>query len=157
MMPTTTDPKIRARRRLTTAVTAVVAACLVWAVGTAVLGHSLTVPQTGGRDPMAVTLPMVLFVSAAASLLGWGLLAVLERRSMRGTRIWVGIAAAVVVVSLAPLLAPDIATGTRIVLALLHLVVGAVLIPGMQHTSAAAAARSQTAGPNTPVTVSHAR
>ena len=51
------------------------------------------------------------------------------------------IAVAVVALSLLPLLAPEIAAGTRVVLALLHLIVGVVLIPGMNHTSPAAAAR----------------
>ncbi|MDQ3326716.1 MAG: DUF6069 family protein [Actinomycetota bacterium] len=141
MMPVTTDPKTRAKRRLTTVITAIVAACLVWAGGTAVLDHALSVPQTGDRPPLEVSLPMVVFVSALASLLGWGLLALLERRSPRGTKIWVWIAVAVVAISLLPLLAPGIAAGTRVVLALLHLIVAVVLIPGMNHTSPAAAAR----------------
>lgn len=142
MMPTTTDRKTRVRRRVTTVITAVAGAGLVWAAGTALLSHDLVVPQSGGRSPLTVTLPMVVFVSALAALLGWGTLAVLERATRRGTRIWVGLAVAVLLVSFAPLAAPGLATGTRIVLGLLHLVVGATLIPGMNHTSAAAAARA---------------
>ena len=149
MMPTTTDRKTRVRRRLTTVITAVAGAGVVWTVGTALLSHDLVVPQSGGREPLTVTLPMVLFVSALAALLGWGTLAVLERANRRGTQIWVGLAAAVLLVSFAPLAAPDLATGTRIVLGLLHLVVGATLIPGMNHTSAAAAAAARAPGPAT--------
>lgn len=150
MMPATTDRKTRVRRRLTTVITAVAGAGLVWAVGTALLSHELAVPQTGGRPPLTVTLPMVLFVSALAALLGWGTLAVLERATRRGTRIWVGLAVAVLLVSLAPLAAPGLALATRIVLGLLHLVVGAILIPGLRHTSAAAGTRMQSAATGTP-------
>ena len=157
MMPTTTDRKTRVRRRLTTVITAVAGAGVVWTVGTALLSHDLVVPLTGGREPLTVTLPMVLFVSALAALLGWGTLAVLERTTRRGTQIWVGLAAAVLLVSLAPLAAPDLAPGTRVVLGLLHLAVGVILIPGLQHTSAAAAARMQSADPGRPVQVGAGR
>ncbi len=151
MMSATTDRKTRIRRRLGTVITAIIGGCVVWTVGIALLSHDLVVPQTGGREPLTVTLPMVLFVTALAALLGWGTLAVLERANRRGTQIWVGLAAAVLLVSLAPLAAPDLAPGTRVVLGLLHLAVGVILIPGLQHTSAAAAARRQSADPGRPV------
>jgi hypothetical protein len=150
MMSATTDRKTRIRRRLATVVTTVIGACIVWTVGIALLSHDLVVPQTGGREPLTVTLPMVLFVSALAALLGWGTLAVLERAARRGTQIWVGLAAAVLLVSLVPLAAPDLTPGTRVVLGLLHLAVGVILIPGLQHTSAAVAARMQSADPGRP-------
>lgn len=70
MISAATDSKTRLKNRLITIVSTVVATAVVYGVGKLVVGQPLEVPQTGGRPPLAVTLPMVLFISSAACLLG---------------------------------------------------------------------------------------
>lgn len=135
MMSIDTNPKVINRRRLITVITATVLSAVLWALGVLVLGHALTVPGGNGRPSFDIGLPMVLLFSTVAGLLGWGLAALLEKATPKGTKIWVAIAVVSLLVSFGPLAFPGMATGTRIVLGLLHLVVGVVLISGIKHTS----------------------
>lgn len=120
----------RRRARAIAVLAAVLAPAGIWLLAVPLLGYELRAPQLGG-PPAEVNLPLVVVGALAPSLLGWGLLAVLERRTRRARTIWTVIALAVLVVSFTPLLGPEIATSTRIVLALMHLAVAAVLIPGL--------------------------
>lgn len=133
-MPVPTESRTRVKNRAVTVASTISAAAVVYLIGRALAG-ALTVPQTGGRPDMEVTLPMVLFVSSVAGLLGWGSAALLERVTTRGTRIWSGIAVVVLLASFIPLAMPGIGAGSRVVLSLLHLVVGLMLIRGINHTS----------------------
>ncbi|MEU0548710.1 DUF6069 family protein [Micromonospora sp. NPDC005979] len=118
------------RSRSITLVVAVLAAVAVWSIAT-VAGTRLTVDQ--GAGPQDVTVLAVIVTSALAALLGWGLLAVLERLSARATMIWTGIAVVVLVLSLVPASLVDASAGTRVALVLMHLVVGAVVILGLRQ------------------------
>lgn len=91
---------------------------------------------SGGR-PMVVSLPLVLTTAFAVSLAGWGALALLERLTARAGRIWTAIAVAVLLISLVPLPAVETESATRVVLALMHVAVGAVLIPALRATTIA--------------------
>lgn len=91
---------------------------------------------SGGR-PMVVSLPLVLTTALAVSLAGWGALALLERLTARAARIWTAIAVAVLLISLVPLPAVETGSATRVVLALMHVAVGAVLIPALRATTTA--------------------
>lgn len=125
----------RIARRLMAVVAAVVAALVVWAVARLGLGLDVREPQWSGtaRDVAAVN---IVVLSAVASAAGWALLAVLERFSARAGRWWARIAAVVAVASLVgPLTVPGITASSRVVLGLLHLVVGAVLIPLLYRSS----------------------
>ena len=70
-----------------------------------------------------------------AGLLGWLLLAGLDRRTPRPRAVWAGAALVVLAVSLALPLAAATTTSAASGLIVLHLVVGAVVIPGMAHTA----------------------
>jgi hypothetical protein len=72
----------------------------------------------------------------AASLLGWLLLALLERRSRHARLLWTTTALAALAASLA--LPLTVATTTSAVagLIVMHLAVGAAVIPAMAHTAA---------------------
>ena len=129
-----TETRAAGRVRWRAAVTAVatVAAALVWVVAVPVLGHDLLVPGRGDRDPMEITLPLVVGTALVASLAGWGLLEVLERVTRRAAAVWRAVAALALLVSFAPpLLTEGIDTGTRVTLAMMHVVVAAVLIPAL--------------------------
>ncbi|MFJ3509130.1 DUF6069 family protein [Streptomyces luteogriseus] len=78
----------------------------------------------------------VTVVALVTSLSGWGLPAALERFGVRRARaVWTGTAGAVPAVSFLPVLGDGMDGGTRISLALLHLAVAAVLIPGLRGRS----------------------
>lgn len=128
--PRAVDGASRVRSRSITLVVAVLAAVAVWSIAT-VAGTRLTVDQ--GAGPQDVTVLAVIVTSALAALLGWGLLAVLERLSARATMIWTGIAVVVLVLSLVPASLVDASAGTRVALVLMHLVVGAVVILGLRQ------------------------
>jgi hypothetical protein len=107
------------------AVTAAGAAALVWCVVTRVAAVDLAVhSRTGVQE---VTVVSVVVTALVVALAGAGLLRVLERRSRRGPAIWTGVAVAVLAVSLlGPLGAVSLSAG--LCLALMHVVVGAVVI-----------------------------
>ena len=114
-------------RALAVAVT-VAAAALVWLVGEPLLGNDLVVEQPG-QAPLDLGLAAFVIITLGASLAGWAVLALLEKVTRYGRRIWTGLAVAVVVVSFLPLLSAQMSTGSAVVLAIVHLVVGAVLVP----------------------------
>lgn len=104
---------------------------LIWLLAEQAFGINLRVPEgPGSSETSELTLLTVIIFVAVLSLVGWGLLAVLERFTGRARTVWTAIASAVVVLSLsAPLFAEGLTAGNRIVLVCLHLAVGAVLIP----------------------------
>lgn len=119
-----------ARRRAALAVAgATVAAAVPWAVAR-LAGTDLEV-TTAGRT-MDVGPAMVLGAALAMSLAGWGLLTWLLRRRGDGVRVWTGVALTVLLLSLSGPLLAEADAGVRVWLALMHVAVGAVLIPGLR-------------------------
>ncbi|MFD5911193.1 DUF6069 family protein [Streptomyces massasporeus] len=119
----------RGRRLGVTALT-VLAPVVVWLVAEPVLGHRLRIAD--GEQRLDIGAVHVAVVALFASLAGWALLAALERFGVRRARaIWTGVAVAVLAVSFLPLLGDGMDGGTRTSLALMHLAVAAVLIPGL--------------------------
>ncbi|WP_424533326.1 DUF6069 family protein [Sphaerisporangium viridialbum] len=120
-----------ARRPLTVA-GATVAALAVWALADPVAGIDLAVRAGGAVQSVGPA--SVAMASLVAGLAAWALLASLERLTSRPGLIWTIIAFAVLVLSL---LGPLGAVGTASTLALagMHLVVAAVLIPGLGRSA----------------------
>ncbi len=129
----------RHRTRATAVAAAILAPTAIWLAAVQLLGVDLQVAQPSGRPPAQITLPLVLVTALAASLAGWGLLALLERLTRRARTIWTVTAVVALVASFAPLLAPGTPTTSRVVLGLMHLAVAAILIPAL--------ARGAPAGP----------
>ncbi|MFF7376808.1 DUF6069 family protein [Streptomyces massasporeus] len=124
----------RRRRPGVTALT-VLAPVVVWLVADPVLGHRLRI--TDGEQTLDIGAAPVAVAALFASLAGWGLLAALERFGARRARaVWTGTAGAVLAVSFLPFLGDGMDAGTRTALALMHLAVAAVLIPGLRGRSA---------------------
>ncbi|MFE4578237.1 DUF6069 family protein [Streptomyces chartreusis] len=118
------------RRRVGVTTLAVVAPVLVWLITDPLLGHRLRIAD--GDKTLDIGAVPVAVVALLASLCGWGLLAALERFGARRARaIWTGVAGAVLAVSLVPFIGDGMDSGTRTSLALMHLTVAAVLIPGL--------------------------
>ncbi|HEV2088874.1 MAG TPA: DUF6069 family protein [Cryptosporangiaceae bacterium] len=119
----------RVARRVLVVVAAVVAAVVVWTVAVPVLGTDVTVPQgPGSGERTDLALAPVVATALVAGLLGWALLAMLERFTRRAHAVWTGIALTVLVFSMPWM--PGFTGTERIVLVLLHLAVAAVLVPG---------------------------
>jgi Family of unknown function (DUF6069) len=114
---------------------AVMAAVAVWVVAVPMLGLHLMV-QFGPGSPESVGVDFVVGASLIASLLGWGLLAMLERRTPRARTIWTVVAIAVLLVSLSLPLSTGTTASTRAALAMMHVAVAAVLIPALRGSSA---------------------
>ncbi|MEU8200719.1 DUF6069 family protein [Streptosporangium sp. NPDC049046] len=107
---------------------AVLATALLWAVAQ-ILGIDLRVDPRNGQPPGVISLPFAATLTLALSLLGWGTRALLNRLTRRASVIWAVIAVLVLLVSFLPLFAVEATGGTKAILALMHLAVGAVLIP----------------------------
>ncbi|RII13847.1 hypothetical protein DSC45_23105 [Streptomyces sp. YIM 130001] len=112
------------------------------ATGAALAGRLLADPLLGqdlriteGEGSSQQVLEIGLFPVIVASLLigaaGWAALAALERFTRRARPVWTGVALLVLVASFLPLTGTGMSGGTRASLALLHLAVAAVLIPGL--------------------------
>jgi multidrug transporter EmrE-like cation transporter len=127
------------RRRLGVTALAVLAPVLVWLVADPLLGHRLRIAD--GEQTLDIGAVPVGVVALLASLSGWGLLAGLERFGARRARaIWTGVAGAVLVVSFLPFIGDGMNSGTRVSLALMHLAVAVVLVPGLGGRSFGAGA-----------------
>ncbi|MGH3165401.1 MAG: DUF6069 family protein [Trebonia sp.] len=109
---------------------AAAAAAIVWAIEVPLLGIRLSI-RFGAMRPETVVAGQVVGAAIVAALLGWLLLAVLERRLPRSRATWTGAAVAVLIVSLALPLAAATTTSAAAGLIALHLAVGAAVIPGM--------------------------
>ncbi len=130
----------RGRRalRLMGAAGAVLAAVAVWWVAEVAFGLDLRQPAADGRAADDIDAGHVVLAAAVGSLVGWALLAVLERVTSRAYAIWRAVAALALLASLGgPLSGSGITTANRLVLVLMHLVVAAVLIAVMYRTSRA--------------------
>lgn len=126
-------PLVPARRRawrLASIMLAIGAALACWAIAQQVAGISLRSPTfTADQRPANVGALTVTVVSGLAGLAAWALLAVLERATRHPHMLFRVIAVAVLLLSLGgPLSGQGISTPDRTVLAILHVVVGAVLI-----------------------------
>lgn len=126
----TTAP--RGRTRALGVLGATAAACAVWAVAVRLFGVQLSV-RFGGGAPQIVGIDYVLAASLVGSLLGWGFLTLLERRTSRARSIWTGVAMAVLLGSLSLPLTAATTMSSRISLALMHVAVATVLITALRR------------------------
>jgi hypothetical protein len=120
----------RARRRLLRLAgvgATVVVTLAVWAVGRLAGADYVLRDPSGSVTIDAVATAVVTLVVAA---LGWGVLALLERLTRHAVRIWVGMAATVIIASMVPIFLVDATPGTQVALYFVHLAV-AVLVPAL--------------------------
>lgn len=110
------------------------AALVGWLVTVPLLGVDLRV-QPGGGAVQTIGAATVLVVTLVAAVAAWALLALLERLTPRARATWTLVAAGVLLLSLAGPLTGAVTAAAGFALAALHLLVGAVLIPGLRRTS----------------------
>jgi len=118
---------IRRLPRIAVVAGAVLAALVVF--GVASIFTTVRTPAVSGQEAQDLNVVFVILMSAVPALLGWGLLALLEKFTPKGQVIWRVIATAVLLLSLTgPFSGTGIATASRLWLAAMHIAVGAVLI-----------------------------
>jgi hypothetical protein len=124
------------RARALCAAGGALAAALAWIVEVPLLGIHLNV-RFGTGHIQAVAIGQVIGVTVAATLLGWLLLALLERRTPHARPLWTVIVLAALAASLVLPLAAATTTSAAVGLIVMHLSVGAAVIPAMAHTARA--------------------
>lgn len=120
------------RRRALTVGGATLAATAPWLLAQAI-GTDLQVTMAA-QPPMVVGLPFVVGTALTASLAGWGALAVLQRVTSRARMWWTALAVTALLVSFLPVVSAQTSAAVRVLLALTHIAVAAVLIPGLRST-----------------------
>lgn len=124
----------RRRDRLLTVLAATVATLLGWVVAVPLAGVALVARSGAGEQrvtPLAVAVSTLL-----AGLAGWALLALLERVTGRARAVWTAVAVLVLLLSLLGPLGGGAGGPATVTLLVLHLVAGAVLVPGLRRTAA---------------------
>ena len=124
------------RARALCAAGGALAAALAWTVEVPLLGIHLNF-RFGAGQIQAIPIGQAIGITVAVSLLGWLLLALLERRTRHARLLWTTIALAALAASLALPLAVSTTTSAVAGLIVMHAIVGAVLIPAMAHTARA--------------------
>ncbi|MDD7938043.1 DUF6069 family protein [Actinomycetospora lutea] len=122
----TTATSSRAKVRGLAVVGAGAAALAGWSVG-ALLGADYWITDVQGTA--RVDIPAAVGTTIVVALLGWALLAVLERVASWGRTAWTWLAVGVLAVSMTPIGLVAATASTRIGLMIAHLAVAAVLIP----------------------------
>ncbi len=109
------------------------AAVLGWVVLVPLAGVELVVAM--GGEEREVSLVQVIVSSLVGGLLGWGLLEILERLSARPRRVFLVVCVVGLVLSFLSPIASGSTTATKLGLSLLHVLVAAVVVPGMARTA----------------------
>lgn len=126
----TTSPTGRHTRVLGVAA-APLAALLVWLAAVPLAGIDLAAQPVPGGAVEQVGPVSVVISALVAGLVAWAARILLDRAGTRGRTIWTGVAAVALLVSLAGPLVAGASMAATIVLASLHVVVGATLIPAL--------------------------
>jgi len=123
-------------RRVRAVIASIAAACSTWLLIEGVGGVDLRAPAfSDSASTQDVGLPSVLFASLTASLAGWLALGLIQRYTTRPRRWWIVLSLSALVVSLGgPMSGTGVDGSDRALLAVLHLAVGAVLIPLLYRT-----------------------
>ena len=130
------SPWPRRRARILAVIGGTAAAVVVWLVAKFAFDVELRGAQPGTSSVVDIGPQYVIFSAVAYSLVGWALLAILERFVARARTIWTWIALAVLVLSFAsPLTAQSMTGGTKLALSIMHVAVAAVVIPIFARTS----------------------
>jgi uncharacterized protein DUF6069 len=122
------------RARALCAAGGVLAAALAWTVEVPLLGIHLNF-RFGTGHAQNIAAGQVIGVTVAAALLGWLLLALLEHRTPHAAPLWTAIALAALASSLALPLAAATTASAAAGLVVMHLTVGAAVIPAMARTA----------------------
>lgn len=115
------------RRRALGVAAAVVAPLAIWAIG-ALAGVDYTV-ESPGQPATVIGAGAIVMIALVAALLGWAVLALLERFATRVARpVWISLAIVVTVLSFVPVLSVEATGGAKLALGATHVAVAVALI-----------------------------
>ena len=97
------------------------------------LGTDFKLTDPGKAEAHQLILPEIAVFTLVFALLGWGTLALLERFTRRATTTWTALAGAVLLLSLVPIVLEQATTDTKVLLAMIHTAVAAVLVPALRR------------------------
>ena len=136
-------PDIRqARARALCVAGGALAAAVAWTVEVPLLGIDLNF-RYGTSHTQIVAVGQVIGASLAALLLGWLLLAVLEQCTPHARTLWTSLALAGLAASVALPLTVATTASAVIGLVMMHLTIGAAVIPAMARTARARRQRTR--------------
>ncbi|PYF95946.1 hypothetical protein SAMN05216184_12411 [Georgenia satyanarayanai] len=108
----------------------------VWLIAVPVLGVELAA-RTGDGE-IVVGAPAVALAGVLAALAGWGLLALLERTGVRARKVWMTVALAALVLSLAGPIVQATTVAAGAVLVAMHVAVGTTIVVALGRTARSA-------------------
>ncbi|MEA2373259.1 MAG: hypothetical protein QOH12_3653 [Solirubrobacteraceae bacterium] len=126
------SPTARSARALAV-IGATAAALVAWAIASPLA--TLTVHAGSGPGTTHVGAASVAPAAVLAGLLGWGLLAALERTISSARTTWTVIAFVVLAISFAGPLSAGVGAATVVALVCIHLAAAGVLIPALSRTA----------------------
>jgi hypothetical protein len=116
---------------------AVLAAVLTWVVEVHVVGVDLAY-RFGSGAATSLGIAQIAGASLVASLLGWGVLAVMEKRDRRSAQHWLALAALFVLASLSLPIFAATTTAGLVALVILHIAVGVSSVPFLYRSASKA-------------------
>ena len=128
------DPRARIpagklwRAGLLAAAAAAVANMIIWAIERMLLGLALPVPQGAGNEIAPLPVVMVVVVSAVAAIAATLLLAILNRFVQRPIRIFQGIAAVALLLSVGGPLSLPVDIANKVGLSAMHVAAAAAIV-----------------------------
>ncbi len=140
----------QSRGRLFGLAVAVLLAEALWLGAGLILDIQLQAPSgTVAPEPVAIGPLTVALASVIPSLLGWAVMAALERLTPHARRVWLVLALLALAASLllGPLSGSGVTTANRLVLALMHLAVAGAVMTALYRTSAGRLAQPTPAPP----------
>ena len=130
-----TSPRRHSGAHVGAVLAGVAAALVVWGLAELTVAD-LRQPGFGSADPQDLNAAIVAVAALLGGLLGWAALALLERVTARGRRLWIAAMSVALLLSLgAPLSGEGVTAGNRVALVLMHLSVAAVVLPLLYRTS----------------------
>src|SRR5882757_4007865 len=118
----------RTARRVIVIATAAVANGLAWVGGQQADVDYVVQTPLGARQ---ITLVLVIAATTVSGLAGWAVFSLLERRTNNTERVWIGLAALVLTLSIVPIFVLHADVDTRLTLTALHCIAAAILVAGL--------------------------
>jgi uncharacterized membrane protein YhaH (DUF805 family) len=121
----------RTTRRIFVVAAAAVANGLAWLAGRHAHVDYIVQTPLGARE---ITLILVIAATLISGLAGWAVFTLLERRASDTGRLWIGLAAFVLALSILPMFVLRAHLDTKLTLTALHAIAAAILVVGMPKT-----------------------
>jgi hypothetical protein len=118
----------RTARRVIVLAAAALANGLAWLAGRHARVDYIVQTPMGARE---ITLSLVVVATLVSGLAGWAVFSVLERRTGNTGRVWIALAALVLVLSILPIFVLRAHLDTKLALTALHCIAAAILVVGL--------------------------